>query len=399
MVAIQGRQPSAVPPAPVQPGRRSASPGVSAGLLSDVGRQRHINQDAALMLDLPGGGLFAVADGMGGHAAGELAANLALDTLSSSFLSGRGPVPERLANAVQAANLAVLRHAVGEYVGMGTTLIALVVDRGAALLAHVGDSRAYLLRGGKLHRLTEDHSWVAEQVRLGQLTEAQARYHQWRSVVSNALGGEERVRLELYGFPLQRGDRLLLCSDGLSGVLDDSGLHRRLACGQDPDTTARALVDAANAQGGPDNVTAIIADIGQALRSPGYTLPLRQEEGPQYVDALLRAQRGNTSATYTVLVTVYLILLAMVLVPEQRIYIGGLGLGALLLMLQLLGFLGHRQAGQLPGLPSYSPSANPARRGASNLTFRSERPVPPRGQPQPPARASTSAKATDMDSE
>ena len=131
----------------------SASPLlITSGLLTDVGRQRAggVNQDAALALELPRGGLYGVADGMGGHAAGELAASLALDTLTQAYLEGRGTAPRRLTEAVQAANLAVLRHAVGESVGMGTTLIAALIDRGALLIAHVGDSRAYLLRGGRL---------------------------------------------------------------------------------------------------------------------------------------------------------------------------------------------------------------------------------------------------------
>ena len=337
--------------------RQSALPLLASGLLTDVGRQRSINQDAGLILDLPRGGLFAVADGMGGHAAGELAANLALDTLSSSFLSRRGRAPERLAEAVQDANLAVLRSAVGEYVGMGTTLVVLVVDRSAALIAHVGDSRAYLLRGNALHRLTEDHSWVAEQVRLGHLTEDEARNHQWRSVVSNALGGEERVRLELYGLPLKKGDRLLLCSDGLSGVIEESDLYDVLAGQPDPDVAVRQLIDLSNAEGGPDNITAIVIDIETASRLPSYPLPLRQNDGPLYVDMLLTSRRGNSPVNYLALVLVYLTLMGLVLYPQHRTLIGSIGLSLLLALLIGLQVWGHlrRTKSALPGLPSYSP--------------------------------------------
>ncbi|GAA5513599.1 hypothetical protein Dcar01_02340 [Deinococcus carri] len=305
--------------------RAAATPPLASGLLTDVGRQRRVNQDAALALDLPRGGLYAVADGMGGHAAGELAANLALDTLSQHYLDGRAAPPERLAEAVQAANLAVLRHAVGEYVGMGTTLLALIVDRGAAIVAHVGDSRAYLLREGELHRLTDDHSWVAEQVRLGHLTEEEARHHQWRSVVSNALGGEERVRLELFGLPLRAGDRLLLCSDGLSGVVADCKLLKLLLRRETPDQVARALVNAANDAGGPDNITAVIVDVLQDQRLPHYALPVRQGQGPMYVDALLSAQRGSSPLTYVLLILAYFTLLGVMLMPEYRTVIGLLG--------------------------------------------------------------------------
>ena len=308
---------------------------MSSGLLTDVGRQRQggVNQDAALALDLPQGGLYAVADGMGGHAAGELAANLALDALSQHYLDGHSPPPTRLAEAVQAANVTVLRHAVGEYVGMGTTLLAALVDRGAVTIAHVGDSRAYLLRAQELHRLTEDHSWVAEQVRLGHMTEAEARDHQWRSVVSNALGGEERVRLELFGLPVRAGDRLLLCSDGLSGVVGDQELLEMLARPLAPEATARVLVNAANDAGGPDNITALVVDISRDIRLPRYTLPQRLEEGPTYVDVLLSAQRGNSLITYLLLMIAYFTLLGVMLIPERRALIGLVGTTLLVVIL------------------------------------------------------------------
>ena len=321
--------------------RRSLTSPLLSGLLTDTGRQRSVNEDAGLAVESAQGGLYAVADGMGGHAAGELASNLALDALSSTFLQGQGRKrpPERLAEAVQAANMEVMRHAVGEYVGMGTTLVALAIDRGAAILAHVGDSRAYLLRGGELIRLTEDHSWVAEQVRLGNLTEAEARDHQWRSVVSNALGGEERVRLELYGFPLQRGDRLLLCSDGLSGVVEEHDLRLMLGWRLPPALTAQRLIDAANALGGPDNVTAVIVDVGTQQPLPSYSLPPRQNDGPIYVDVLLGLRRGSSPAMYLALALVYFALMGAMLFQEVRTAI--LSLTALLL-LGLLGWMTRR---------------------------------------------------------
>ncbi|MBZ9712329.1 PP2C family protein-serine/threonine phosphatase [Deinococcus multiflagellatus] len=351
--------------------RASATPSLTSGLLTDVGRQRQggVNQDAALALDLPHGGLYAVADGMGGHAAGELAANLALDALSQAYLDSRGTPPVRLANAVQAANMAVLRHAVGEYVGMGTTLLAALVDRGAALLAHVGDSRAYLLRGGELHRLTDDHSWVAEQVRQGLMTEDEARDHQWRSVVSNALGGEERVRLELFGLAVQAGDRLLLCTDGLSGVVTDQVLLGLLSRPLSPEATARLLVNAANDEGGPDNITALIVDIQRAGRLPGYTLPHRREDGPVYVDALLSAQRGNSLATYLLLMVAYFTLLGIMLAPESRVPIG---LSGTVLLLAIM--VGQRAVGRPPPTLGAPSAALPAQARVAELPVRESRP-------------------------
>lgn len=310
----------------------AGTPNWPFGLLTDVGRQRQggVNQDAALAVELPQGGLFAVADGMGGHAAGELAATLALDALSQHYLSHRTAPPTRLAEAVQAANVAVLRHAVGEYVGMGTTLIAALIDRGALLIAHVGDSRAYLLRGGALYRLTEDHSWVSEQVRLGHLTEDEARDHQWRSVVSNALGGEERVRLELFGLQLCAGDRVLLCTDGLNGVVGDRKLLELLARPLAPAPAVRCLIDAANDAGGPDNITALLVDVRQNMRLPVYSLPGSPNAGPEYVDALLTLQRGSSLVTYLLLMIAYFTLLGVMLMPAQRLWLAVSGTALLL---------------------------------------------------------------------
>ncbi|WP_291426824.1 PP2C family serine/threonine-protein phosphatase [Deinococcus sp.] len=317
---------------------QSAAPAlIASGILTAVGRQRMggVNQDAAIALELPNGGLYGVADGMGGHAAGELAANLALTTLTQAYLEGRGTPPKRLTEAVQAANLAVLKHAVGESVGMGTTLVAALIDRGALILAHVGDSRAYLLRDGQLQRLTNDHSWVAEQVRLGLLTEAEAQNHQWKSVVNNALGGEERVRLELFGMPIRAGDRLLLCSDGLSGPVPDAQLQELLSRQQSPEQLTRLLIDAANDAGGPDNITAVIVDIKRNQAPPRYPLPRRSTDGPEYADLLLSNQRGSSVMSYMMLTAVYFILLSIILAPDHRTLLGIVGL--LVLMGLLLG--------------------------------------------------------------
>lgn len=332
--------------------RSGPAPFLSAGLLTDVGRQRagRVNQDAALALALPRGGLYAVADGMGGHAAGELAANLALGTLSQVYLAGRAAPPQRLTEAMQAANLAVMRHAVGESVGMGTTLLALLIDRGAALIAHVGDSRAYLLRAGELTRLTDDHSWVAEQVRLGILTEDEARHHQWRSVVSNALGGEERVRLELFGLGVRAGDRLLLCSDGLSSVVEERDLTALLSGEAAPDAAARRLIDAANDAGGPDNITAVVVDVLRHQPLPRYPLPGRTS-GPEYADLLLSARRGNSPLTYLLLTLAYFTLLGVMLSAQHRTLIALLGISAMLLAtLTLRAWPGQRAAGPALGL-------------------------------------------------
>lgn len=264
---------------------------------------------------------------MGGHASGELASKLALETLQATYVQAKGAPPERLIQAVQAANTAVLHEATGESLGMGTTLIALVVDKGAGLVAHVGDSRAYLLRGGELLQLTDDHSWIAEQVRLGVFSESEARNHQWRSVVSNALGGEERVRLEIFGFALKAGDRILLCSDGLSGVISDSELLRLVSRADTPQFVAERLVEAANDAGGPDNITAVVVDIAQNLGLPRYSLPEHSDRGPEYAEVLLSALKGSNMLSYVMLTLVYFTILGSILVKDDsRNTVIGIGL-------------------------------------------------------------------------
>ena len=316
-----------------------ATPLLSAALLSDAGRERRlaVNEDSALVLEARGGGLFAVADGMGGHAAGEVASRLAVETLREAYMLGRSSAPQRLAAAVQAAGAAVHRRATGDEAGMGTTLTALVIDGGAALVANVGDSRAYLWRAGQLTHLTRDHSWVAEQVRHGLLSAREARAHQWRNVVSNALGSEERVRLDLLGAALERGDRLLLCSDGLTDVLDDPEIAELLGREAEPAALATDLVAAANAAGGPDNITVLVIELRSDAARPRYALPAWHQDGPLDADSIRPVSRRRGALTQVMLGVLYLALLGMIVFPERRVLIAALSvlaLSALLLALR-----------------------------------------------------------------
>ncbi|GHF98986.1 hypothetical protein GCM10017783_08770 [Deinococcus piscis] len=295
---------------------------------------------------LPGAQLFAVADGMGGHAAGELAAHLALKAFAGVVQHQRGRLQQRMIYAAESANQAVYQRATGELSGMGTTLLAAVVSQGALYLAHVGDSRAYLLRGESLFRLTDDHSWVADQLRAGALTPEQACTHHWRNVVSNALGGEERVRLELLSVPLEAGDRLLLCTDGLYGPVGDHKLLTVLGLPRTPEQTAQTLIDLANQAGGPDNISAVIVDILDPGGPPSRPLPRRQE-GPVYADQLLRQVQQGSPLSYMLLGTVYMLLLMMALLPMYRLYTALLGLSLLGL---LLLYMRYWQAKQEPVL-------------------------------------------------
>lgn len=224
---------------------------------TDIGRVRTHNEDAVLAQPP----LFAVADGLGGHEAGEVASTISIETLRDN--APKRPDTKALARAVRAANAEVLRasrEGVGRQ-GMGTTLTAAIVEGTTIAIAHVGDSRAYLLHEGRLQQLTADHSMVAEMIRRGELSEAESRVHPNRSVITRALGTDANMEVDTYEIEAAPGDRLLLCSDGLSGMLVDSRIEGLLGKYADLDVTAKALIQAANDEGGQDNISVVIAEI------------------------------------------------------------------------------------------------------------------------------------------
>lgn len=224
---------------------------------TDTGRVRARNEDA--LLQRPDRRLFAVADGMGGHAAGDVASRIAVDVLDEQTLSAPGPDREILPAAIRAAHEAILRAARADRAldGMGTTLttLRLGADR-QCTIAHVGDSRAYRFRDGTLEQLTRDQTWVQEQVDAGALTPEQARNHPFSAMITCALGIQDiELDIQVLQPPCRAGDLFLLCSDGLTARLRDDDLAAILAGADALDHTATALVDAANAAGGPDNIT------------------------------------------------------------------------------------------------------------------------------------------------
>ncbi|MBI2940725.1 MAG: Stp1/IreP family PP2C-type Ser/Thr phosphatase [Chloroflexi bacterium] len=233
------------------------------GAETDVGQVRELNEDAIFAGPVGAAEtlLAAVADGMGGHAAGEVASRLAIETLVDTVerQSARRP-GERLRQAVLAANRAVWERSAQVAVerGMGTTLTAALFVGAQLEIGHVGDSRAYLFRAGTLRQLTQDHSWVAERVSEGHLTPEEARVHPYRHVITRVLGGDPRVEVDQVSLALQHGDVALLCSDGLTADVDDQMLAARLAAGLPAGETARALVALANARGGVDNISVIV---------------------------------------------------------------------------------------------------------------------------------------------
>ena len=232
---------------------------------TDKGVVRSGNEDFHLMqLDR---GIFIVADGMGGHAAGEVASEMSVRIITDEMGTFRGlPDPDvaaRLFKSVQSANGAIYRRTLVEKDkrGMGTTVTALVLFPRRYLIAQVGDSRAYVLRGGQLQQITKDHSYVQEQVDAGLLTPEQARTHPYSNVITRCVGSNEEVVPDIYFGGLEAGDVLLLASDGLTGMLEDDQLARILSDGGEPKQWVDRMIADANRRGGLDNITVIIVRV------------------------------------------------------------------------------------------------------------------------------------------
>jgi PPM family protein phosphatase len=251
--------------------------------VTDVGRKREANEDCFAVV--PEDRLFVVADGMGGHAAGEVASRLAVSAIADFIASTRRDAEitwpfdydtsmsmegNRLKTAIRLANQRILDTIAHkkDLEGMGTTLVGAIMSEARLCVAHVGDSRAYLIRDGAISQITSDHSWVNEQVKLGFLTRQDAGRHPFRNVVTRALGSKDDVVVDVSEQDMRRGDYLLLCSDGLNTMIDDESIVRTvISHGNDVEKAAVALVDLANENGGEDNVTVII--VGMRDDRPG----------------------------------------------------------------------------------------------------------------------------------
>ena len=272
------------------------------GAATDPGRIRPENEDNVLAEP----NVFAVADGMGGHRAGEVASALAVDLLRSRLSAAGAGLAEVMA-AIAEANADIYRAAIGnpDQQGMGTTVTALVVisepdtdtsaDDGAPheqlALVNVGDSRTYLLRHGRLRRITVDHSYVQELVATGHITDDEARNHPRRNIVTRALGIDPTVRVDAWTLPLVRGDRFLLCSDGLVDEVRDDDIVEVVRTVSDPQAAADELVAMANRQGGRDNITVVVVDVVEGADPPDPDTELDLE--PAW-------DEGATDSTWTV---------------------------------------------------------------------------------------------------
>lgn len=256
----------------------TALPSLTWAVRSDSGLKRTSNEDS--YSSRPDVGLFVVADGMGGHVAGEVASRVAVEAIEAFIQETAGadknrtwPFPfdpsvslesNRLRAAFRLANRKIASAIADsqDLRGMATTASAVLLGPQGASVAHVGDSRVYVLRSGKLEQITHDHSWVEEQVRAGTLTPTAARQHPWRNVVTRALSGGDDPEVDVTEVVPRSGERYLLCSDGLFTVVPDRQIAELLGDMQAPlDAIAGALVAAANEAGGPDNITALILQI------------------------------------------------------------------------------------------------------------------------------------------
>ena len=242
------------------------------GAATDVGQVRKLNEDAYTII--PRQGVFVVCDGMGGAAAGEVASQMTIETIQKVLISNdnnAAPVSpagylartERLAEAVRESNRAIYELAQEDRkkAGMGTTFVGVWVEDNIASVAHVGDSRAYLWHRDQIEPITEDHSLVEAQVKAGVIRRDQVEESKVRSVLLRALGQEPQVQVDVSEMPLQPGDYLLLCSDGLTRVVPDSGLSRAITALREPQRICDYLIQTANSRGGPDNITVVVVQV------------------------------------------------------------------------------------------------------------------------------------------
>jgi serine/threonine protein phosphatase PrpC len=248
---------------------------VSAGL-TDVGRKRNHNEDSFLIDDELQ--LYVVADGMGGHAGGGTASRLAVEAIDKELRRARESrdnpfvttptlqdalLPDALRTAVEKACLAIFTTAQEDprLSGMGTTVISLVVRDNQAFFAHVGDSRAYLIRGPLIQQISEDHSLVNEQIKAGMITPEEAKHSRYKNIITRSVGFEEEVQVDVMGMVAEPGDIFLLCSDGLANMVEDQELHELVHTSPHFGDIPKRLIELANERGGDDNITAIVVQV------------------------------------------------------------------------------------------------------------------------------------------
>ena len=234
--------------------------------VTNIGRKRRMNQDYVYSSEQPVGrlpNLFVVADGMGGHNAGDYASRTAVETIVEKIADSPESDPLRIfEHAIQAANTRIreLAAAARELEGMGTTVVAACVGEGVLYVANVGDSRLYVVNRSGIRQITRDHSWVEEMVRRGGLGRAEARNHPDKNIITRAIGAKDSVEVVFYEHRLKKGDIILMCTDGLTNMVEDGEIFRIVKSGRDIVEIAKELVEKANENGGKDNIGIVIAE-------------------------------------------------------------------------------------------------------------------------------------------
>ena len=233
--------------------------------LTDIGRKREVNQDYVYVTDKPVGhvpNLFVVADGMGGHKAGDFASKYAVQVLEEHVRNHSGMGPELIiTDAVREANRKIVEKAKQDtgLEGMGTTLVVATIIEHTLYFANVGDSRLYLIRD-EIKQLSKDHSLVEEMVRLGGINEEEAKHHADKNIITRAIGAKDDVEVDFFEYRLQKGDIILMCTDGLTNMVDDDEIFRIVKGGRDVVETAMQLVEKANENGGKDNIGIVLVE-------------------------------------------------------------------------------------------------------------------------------------------
>ena len=233
---------------------------------TDIGSKRSMNQDYMYCNTEPVGSfqhLLIVADGMGGHRAGDYASRLCVETMVQSLEKSAHKTPVSLfEEAVTAANKAVFEESAShvEYEGMGTTVVACTLEENTLYIANIGDSRLYLIRDG-IEQITDDHSLVEEMVKQGNITESEARIHPQKNIITRALGINEEVQADFFEIDVEQGDVIMLCSDGLSNMIEDEDMEYIVKNSDTLQTAAESLVARANENGGNDNITGVLAEV------------------------------------------------------------------------------------------------------------------------------------------
>jgi len=230
------------------------------GAMTDAGRIRENNQDAYYLPSLEDKPLFIIADGMGGHKAGEIASNLAVEIIRKSFNKDTNKyIEERILNSIDEANNKIYNKAINEEEcsGMGTTVTLVYIDDKQLYIGHVGDSRAYVLKDNKLCQITEDHSLVEELIKNGSISREEAKQHPQRNIITRAVGTGENIDVDIILIPKEDVDMFLLCTDGLTNMLEDEEIKYYLLNGQNMQKACEDLVNISNDKGGYDNITVI----------------------------------------------------------------------------------------------------------------------------------------------